>query len=72
MTGRELRPVPKIGERWRHFKGNEYTIVRIALMEANHTVHIVYEPADHAGEAWIRPVMDFMAPVGDGWRFERV
>lgn len=55
--------LPRVGERWRHYKGNSYTIDAIRLDE-NERVVVCY------GDVWCRSIEDFCAMVGDVRRFE--
>jgi hypothetical protein len=66
---------PRPGERWRHYKGGEYVIVTLAVIEATAEPAVVYR-SEMYGYVWVRPVSVFMewVPV-DGQlrpRFERI
>ena len=46
----------KAGQRYRHFKGNEYTIVTIARNTETMEDMVVYRDKDHV---WVRPLAMF-------------
>lgn len=48
---------PKIGEVYRHFKGNIITVLEIAKHTENLEEMVVYE---HDGEIWVRPLSMFL------------
>lgn len=51
---------PKIGEVYRHFKGNIITVLEIAKHTENLEEMVVYE---HDGEIWVRPLSMFLEKV---------
>lgn len=71
------RPLPREGEVWRHFKGNEVKIVGIAQHTEWNTLDVVYTYAD---KLFSRPLDMFMSEVDrekypdakQKYRFERV
>lgn len=68
---------PKVGEKYRHFKGMEITI--LALCKHTETLEemVVYE---HDGETWVRPLSMFLERVDkekypnveQEYRFEKI
>ncbi|MBE6122822.1 MAG: DUF1653 domain-containing protein [Solobacterium sp.] len=58
------------GRRYRHFKGNEYTVIAVGKHTETLEEMVVYRDDD--GKTWIRPKADFEAAVTrDGKTFER-
>ena len=51
---------PKVGEVYRHFKGNVITILAIAKHTESLEEMVVY---DHDGEIWVRPFSMFLEKV---------
>lgn len=51
---------PKVGEVYRHFKGNVITILAIAKHTESLEEMVVY---DHDGEIWVRPLSMFLEKV---------
>lgn len=51
---------PTIGEKYRHFKGMEITIIALAKDTETLEEKVVYE---HNGEYWVRPLEMFMEKV---------
>lgn len=68
---------PKVGEKYRHFKGMEITIIAIAKNTENLEEMVVYE---HNNEIWVRPMEMFLSKVDkekypdvqQEYRFERI
>lgn len=61
--------LPRIGETWKHYKGNEY-VIRGFVYGAegeNLEVRVLYAKTD--GWVFSRPINDFMDLVGDRVRF---
>lgn len=55
---------PVSGEVYEHYKrGTRYTIVCLALREADLVPCVVYRANDVEAQTWIRPVDDFCAVV---------
>lgn len=50
------------GERWRHFKGGQYTVVALAVQEADLEPVVVYRPEGSA-VLFTRPYQDWIAAV---------
>ena len=48
---------PQVGEKYRHFKGMEITILAIAKDTETLEEMVVYE---HDGENWVRPMEMFL------------
>lgn len=44
------------GSRWRHYKGPEYTIAGISIIEATDEIAVVYTPIDHPTVSFVRPL----------------
>lgn len=44
------------GSTWRHYKGTDYTIADIAIIEATNEVAVIYTSVDHPGVSFVRPV----------------
>jgi hypothetical protein len=53
---------PRPGEVWRHYKGNLYEVVAVALWECDLSPCVVYRSRDH-GHVWVRPVSDWLQRV---------
>lgn len=61
----------RVGQRWRHFKGGEYDVVAVALLEASLDPAVVY--AGHDGVVWIRALHVFLEEASPGVpRFSRL
>lgn len=68
---------PVSGEKYRHFKGMEITILEIAKHTETLEEMVVYE---HDGEIWVRPMSMFLEKVDkekypevlQEYRFERI
>ena len=61
----------RAGQRWRHFKGGEYDVVAVALLEASMDPAVVY--AGHDGVVWIRALHVFLEEASPGVpRFSRI
>ena len=62
--------------RYRHFKGNEYEVIRIAKHSETLEPMVVYRALYGAGEIWVRPAaMWYETVIQDGRerrRFERI
>lgn len=70
--GRQVEP----GSRWRHYKGTEYTVVSIVIIEATNEPAVVYASAKHPDVSFVRPLQVWLEEVEvDGQkvpRFSRV
>jgi hypothetical protein len=58
-------PVP--GQTYRHYKGNQYMVICVAIMEATMTPMVVYrEVGVIGGKPWVRPMTEFMEDIRVG------
>ena len=64
---------PQIGERYRHFKGNEYQIVALAKHSETLEDMIVYKALYGEGQIWVRPAHMFcdIKTLEDGTQVQR-
>ncbi len=77
MTEREL---PRAGEIWRHFKGNRYLIITLAVHTETSEAYVVYKALYGDYKDYIRPCAMFMDTVdhekypdaSQKYRFEKV
>lgn len=68
---------PQVGEKYRHFKGMDITILAIAKDSETLEELVVYE---HDGENWVRPMEMFLSKVDkekypdvtQEYRFEKI
>ena len=44
------------GSKWRHYKGGEYTIKDIVVMEENQSLAVVYTSIAHPTVSFVRPL----------------
>jgi hypothetical protein len=44
------------GSKWRHYKGGEYTIKAIAVLEEDQNLAVVYTSIDHPTVSFVRPL----------------
>ena len=58
-----MRDKPKRGERYRHFKNNEYEIVATATHTETHEELVIYFPVARPAEIFARPLTMFMSEV---------
>jgi hypothetical protein len=49
--------------RYRHYKGNEYTVVGVARHSETHEELVVYRPEYGGGGLWVRPLAMFTETV---------
>jgi len=65
-----------VGSKWRHYKGHEYVVSRIVLIEATNELSVLYSDVMYPDVAFVRPVKDWLVMVSwDGQsvaRFEQV
>lgn len=54
--------------RYRHYKGNEYTVVGVARHSETHEELVVYRPEYGDGGLWVRPLAMFAETVTVGGR----
>ena len=50
----------KIGEKYKHFKGNEYEVVALAKHSETLEEMIVYKALYEEGQIWVRPLEMFL------------
>lgn len=75
-----MRNIPKEGEIYRHFKGNEYQIVALAEHSEDSSQMVVYKAMYGEGKCYVRPLDMFMEEVDrekypdatQKYRFEKV
>ena len=54
---------PKQGEKYRHYKGNEYTVVCLAVDEATEKRVVVYQDLHAHEKIWVRSLEMFLEEV---------
>jgi len=54
------------GTRWRHYRGNEYIVKDIVLLEATIEVAVVYAPVDQPQVAFVRPITSWFELISTG------
>ena len=59
----EAAKLVAVGARYRHYKGSEYTVLHIALLEATNDPCVVYRAEYGAHTIFIRPLADWLATV---------
>jgi hypothetical protein len=52
-----------VGARYRHYKGGEYTVLCVALLEATNEPCVVYRAEYGSHTVYIRPLDDWLAMV---------
>ena len=61
------------GQKYRHYKGNEYIILAIAKHTETLEEMVVYQDLSDASKIWVRPMVMFSGALPDGQqRFERL
>lgn len=53
-------PFPAIGSKWRHYKGDIYTVVLVSIDEATGAVLVHYESEEGRAKGWVpwsRPLL---------------
>lgn len=55
-----MRPTPKAGQKYRHFKGNEVVILGTAIHTETNERLVIYQ---HDKDVWARPVDMFLSEV---------
>ena len=58
-----MRSIPKPGEIYRHFKGNIYKVITLAMHTETEEMMVVYGPEDGKGGAYVRPLDMFLGEV---------
>ncbi len=51
------------GTQWHHYKGGEYTVKDIVLLEETMSLAVVYTPAAHPTVAFVRPLTSWLEEV---------
>jgi hypothetical protein len=64
LRKKELR----VGQRWRHYRGNVYRITALAIVEATMRPVVVYSLGD-PGRSWTQPLDEFLGDAGGIPRF---
>ncbi len=54
---------PKAGKKYRHYKGNEYTIVCLAIDEATEVPVVVYQDIHSPEKIWVRALEMFLEDI---------
>lgn len=54
------------GTHWRHYRGNEYIVKDIVLLEATVEVAVVYAPVDQQQVAFVRPITSWFELISTG------
>lgn len=75
-----MREIPKAGEVYRHFKGNNYEVLSIATGSEDGESQVVYKALYPPFTVYVRPLEMFMEPVNkvkypnaiQEYRFEKV
>lgn len=72
----EAEGMIEVGGEYRHFKGGEYVVRDIVVIEADGCAGVVYESMDN-GTRWVRKVKNFCEEIetddgGKQKRFEKV
>jgi len=47
------------GSRWRHYKGGDYVVVDISIIELTDALAVVYRSMDHPTFTFIRPLVEW-------------
>jgi len=58
--------LPMEGQRWEHYRGTIYRVIRIARLAATREPMVVYDSEDDES-SWVRPLtewLDFVCPEG--------
>lgn len=63
--------LPVVGRCYRHYKGGLYRVEGLCTVEATQEVGVLYRAVDPKArqDLWLRPLSDFLAPVGHSTRF---
>jgi hypothetical protein len=59
----EAGKVAKVGGRYRHYKGQEYTVLDLVIIEATNEVGVVYRPEYGAKLHFLRPMSNWAETV---------
>lgn len=52
---------PRVGSRWRHYKGGVYEVLLVALREGDIAPMVIYKSAD--GVVWVRDLQNWRMRV---------
>ncbi len=55
--------IPKTNDMYRHYKGNEYKIICLAIDEATEAQVVVYQDIHMREKIWVRPLLVFLEEV---------
>ena len=58
--------LPRIGERWRHYRGGTYRILGLCYHERTGKMRIAYRSAEGGGPVFVRSVSTFLGLVPEG------
>lgn len=68
----EAERLVAVGARYRHYKGGEYTVLHVALLEATNEPCIVYRAEYGTHAIYVRPLNDWLATIeADGKQMPR-
>ncbi len=45
-----------VGSKWRHYKGGQYVISGISIMEATNEIAVIYSPLENPDVSFVRPI----------------
>lgn len=51
------------GSKWQHYKGNEYIVEKIVLIEATNEVSVLYSSVAHPQVPYVRPITSWLQTV---------
>ena len=58
--------------KYRHYKGNDYEVIGVAMHSETREPHVVYRPLYGEAALWVRPLAMFLEYVSvDGMRVRR-
>lgn len=69
---KKISMIPESGEKYRHFKGNEYIVKEVAVATEKPDIVVVYEDINCPGKIWARPIASWLEPVSGKTRFEKI
>lgn len=55
--------MPKVGEKYRHYKGNEYEVLYIGKHTETEEDMVIYRAVDTPEQVWVRPLTMFIETV---------
>jgi hypothetical protein len=59
----KAKSLVKAGGRYRHYKGNYYKVLDLAIMESDTEPCVIYEAEYAPGLSFVRPLQDWLATV---------